>query len=286
MRKEESIQQRPIGVFDSGYGGLTVYKALEKAFPMYDFVYLGDNARSPYGTRSFETIYRFTEEGVAYLMQQAHCPLVILACNTASARALRQIQQTVFIPWAAKGSRVLGVIRPTIEALSPLSQSKHVGIMATPGTVASQTYLLESAHHCPELSIVQEACPLLVPLIENGELDNAGVRYFVHKYVSALLKKDEQIDSILLACTHYPLLQKLIEEEAGSGIQVVSQGEIVANSLQQYLQRHPEMEQRLSRSGQHRFLSTEQGDSFERLLPLFLGRTVETETVEILGNKL
>lgn len=276
----------PIGIFDSGYGGLTILKALEKAFPQYDFVYLGDNARAPYGPRSFETIYKFTSEGVAFLLKEKKCRLIILACNTASARALRQIQQTSFKPWAEEGYRVLGVIRPTIESLAPFSRTKHIGLLATSGTVASETYLREGEEYASDLTIIQQACPMLVPLIESGECHSEGMRFFVKTYLEELLSKDVEIDTILLACTHYPLIKEMISEIAPPHITILPQGEIIVNSLKSYLERHPEMEQLLSNGGQHLFFTTEESHAFEQAARQFVGRAISATTVNIAGITL
>ncbi|MDO4790587.1 MAG: glutamate racemase [Porphyromonas sp.] len=280
------MERFPIGIFDSGYGGLTILKALEQAFPQYDFVYLGDNARAPYGPRSFETIYKFTSEGVAFLLKEKRCRLIILACNTASAHALRQMQQTVFLPWAEEGYRVLGVIRPTIESLSPFSRTKHIGLLATSGTVASETYLREGEEYAPNLTIVQQACPMLVPLIESGECGSEGTRFFVKTYLEELLSKDVEIDTILLACTHYPLIKDLIAEFAPSRITILPQGDIIVDSLRSYLLRHPEMEQLLSKGGQHLFFTTEESHAFEESARRFVGRDISATTVNIAGMTL
>jgi glutamate racemase len=251
-----------IGVFDSGYGGLTVLRKLVEKLPAYDYLYLGDNARAPYGTRSYDTVYRYTLEAVEWLFRQG-CPLVILACNTASAKALRTIQQRV-LPGLAPDNRVLGVIRPTTEVIGNFTRSGEVGIMATSGTVQSGSYPIEIARFFPELKVYQQACPMLVPLIENNDHRNPGADYFIHRYVGELKQASPRIDTILLACTHYPLVADRISAAAGGGIRVLGQDDIVAGSLADYLQRHPEMEKRLTRGGTRSFYTTDSTDDFDR----------------------
>ena len=238
--------QISIGIFDSGVGGLTVFKSISEKLPQYNYIYLGDNARSPYGDHSFETVYKYTLECVEWLFAQG-CPLVILACNTASAKALRTIQQ-VDLPIKYPNHRVLGVIRPTSEVLGNFSQTKHVGIMGTRGTINSFSYPIEIDHFFPELQVYQQACPMWVPLIENGEHESEGADYFINKYVQELLSQSNRIDCILLACTHYPLLIPKIALNIGKKIKLLSQGEIVAESLANYLKRHPEIEMKLSKN--------------------------------------
>lgn len=264
-----------IGVFDSGYGGLTVLRKLVQTLPAYDYVYLGDNARAPYGTRSFDTVYRYTLEAVEWLFQQG-CPLVVLACNTASAKALRTIQQKD-LPRMAPDRRVLGVIRPTTEVIGKFSASGQVGIMATPGTVASGSYPIEIGKFYPGLRVYQQACPMLVPLIENNDYKNPGGDYFIRKYVGQLRAQSPKIDTILLACTHYPLISSQIAQAAGEGIRVVSQDDIVAESLADYLLRHPEMEQRLSKSGQRAFYTTDSTEDFDRHAETFFGQPITSK---------
>jgi len=269
--------QGPIGVFDSGYGGLTVLKEIVQALPQYDYLYLGDNARAPYGTRSFETVYRYTLEAVQWFFKQG-CPLVILACNTASAKALRNLQQQN-LPTLAPHNRVLGVIRPTAEVIGNYSQSKQLGILATSGTVQSESYVLEIAKFFPEVQVHQQACPLWVPLIENGELSGDGLDYYVHKYTAALLQQAPNIDTVLLACTHYPLIASAIAAHLPQGVQVIAQGTIVANSLAKYLERHTVMEQRLTRKGTQQFFTTDTADSFNAKASLFFGAPVTANSV-------
>jgi glutamate racemase len=265
----------PIGIFDSGYGGLTVYKEIVKKLPQYDYIYLGDNARVPYGTRSFESVYKYTLECVNHLFDMG-CRLVILACNTASAKALRTIQQND-LPKRKELRKVLGVIRPTTEIMGSKTSTGHVGIFATQGTVASESYLIEAKKFFPEVAVYQEACPMWVPLVENNECFSPGADFFVEKHISHLLKKGPEIDTILLACTHYPLLAKKIKEYLPDGIQIIAQGEIVAESLQDYLKRHPEVESLCSRSGSRNFYTTESTEDFNRKALIFLGEKVESK---------
>jgi glutamate racemase len=270
----------PIGVFDSGYGGLTVLKSLVSQLPGYDFIYLGDNARSPYGTRSFETVYRYTQESVQWFFHK-DCPLVILACNTASAKALRTIQQND-LPHMDPERRVLGVIRPTAEIIGTYSKSGHIGVLATPGTVASQSYPIEIGKFFPSLEVTQQACPMWVPLIENNEHLSAGADYFVNKCVGQLLEQSPSIDTILLGCTHYPLIAEKISKAAGGNIRVVSQGEIVAASLADYLERHPEIDRKLSKNGRRSFYTTDSTEDFDRHAAAFFGETVKSEAASLL----
>lgn len=277
--KSGSMHKSPIGVFDSGYGGLTILDELVKCMPNYDFIYLGDNARSPYGTRSFDVIYQYTLQAVEKLFSMG-CHLVILACNTASAKALRTIQQND-LPRIAPNRRVLGVIRPSVEELGSLSQSKHVGVMGTLGTVRSQSYLLEMAKLYPDFTVSQEACPIWVPLVENKEFATEGGRYFIRKHVRAILKSDKLIDTIILACTHYPILKDEIVEILPQHIKLISQGAIVAKSLIDYLKRHPEMEVLCSKTGTVRFYTTEFIPDFEEKASLFLNRKLKAEHITL-----
>lgn len=270
----------PIGVFDSGYGGLTILSAIRKLLPEYDYVYLGDNARSPYGTRSFDVINDFTLQAVRYLFSEG-CPLVILACNTASAKALREIQQK-YLPTSEDPSRrVLGVIRPTAEVVGNVTGTKHIGIMATPGTISAQSYEVELAKLFPDVSVHGQACPMWVPLVEYGESNGEGADFFVQKYLNELLEQDKQIDSIVLACTHYPLLRPKIEQYLPEGITLLSQGELVATSLKDYLHRHPEMNDRLTQGGSIRYLTTECPDKFGDLASIFVDEEVNATRVKI-----
>lgn len=270
----------PIGVFDSGYGGLTILSAIRKLLPQYDYIYLGDNARSPYGTRSFDVIRDFTTEAVKYLFDEG-CPLVILACNTASAKALRDIQQN-YLPYSEDPSRrVLGVIRPTAEVVGASSESGHIGILATPGTVSAHSYDAEIKKLYPDITVHEQACPMWVPLVEYGESASAGADYFVKLYLDELLQQDSRIDSIVLACTHYPLLRPKIEPCLPEGVRLISQGDLVAQSLKDYLHRHPEMNERLSQGGKVSYRTTECPDKFEGLASIFVDERVEATRVKI-----
>jgi glutamate racemase len=267
-------KQNPIGVFDSGYGGLTVLRSIVNKLPQYDYLYLGDNARAPYGNRSFETVYRYTLECVKWFFDQG-CHLVILACNTASAKALRTIQQKD-LPKMDKEKRVLGVIRPTAEVIGSYSESKHIGVMGTAGTVASESYMIEIKKFFPMAEVYQQACPLWVPMIECNEFNNHGADFFVKKYISELLAKDVRIDTILLACTHYPLLMEKIKEYSPADMKILSQGEIVAESLEDYLIRHPEIESKCSKNGLRAFYTTDSTQDFDNHASIFFSEPVES----------
>jgi glutamate racemase len=258
----------PIGVFDSGYGGLTILDKIRSLMPQYDYLYLGDNARTPYGPRSFEVVYEFTLQAVKKLFELG-CPLVILACNTASAKALRTIQQTN-LPFIDPTRRVLGVIRPTAECIGELTQTRHIGILATTGTIKSESYLMEVHKLFPDVTVTGEACPMWVPLVENNEYHSEGADYFVQKHIHQLLEKDPNIDTLILGCTHYPLLMEKIRQFTPSHIRIVPQGEYVASSLQDYLKRHPEMDIRCTKGGTCRFLTTESTAKFEESASIFL----------------
>jgi glutamate racemase len=258
-----------IGVFDSGYGGLNILKDLRVELPQVDFFYLGDNARSPYGSRSFETVFRYTWQGVQQLFEWG-CPLVILACNTSSARALRNIQQNM-LPIHAPDRRVLGVLRPAVEQIGHYTESGHVGILATEGTVKSKSYELESMKFFPELKVTTLACPMLVPLVENREWNGTGVEYFVQRYIGQLLEADPQIDTVLLGCTHYPYLLPLFKKFFPKNIKILGQGGLVAPSLRDYLRRHPEMNDRLSFNGKTQFATTELSDHFRSMAEMTIG---------------
>ncbi len=268
-----------IGIFDSGFGGLTVMREIVNKLPQYDYIYLGDNARSPYGPRSFETVYKYTLECVHWFFEQG-CPLVILACNTASAKALRTIQQND-LPVLAPGKRVLGVIRPTTEVIGNYTETKSVGILATTGTVNSGSYLIEIRKFFPDVKVYQEACPMWVPLVENNEYNNHGADYFVKKHINNIFDAGENIDVILLACTHYPLLKDKIQEYLPLGVKLISQGEIVATKLVDYLNRHPEIEQQCSKKGHQRFYTTDDTDSFDSHASVFFGEQVFSIHVSI-----
>ena len=270
--------KQPIGVFDSGYGGLTVLKELADRLPQFDYIYLGDNARAPYGNRSFETVYQYTLQSVQWLFDQG-CPLVVLACNTASAKALRTIQQ-MDLPRMAPDNRVLGVIRPTTEVVGRYTKTGDVGVLATRGTVLSESYPIEIARFFPDIRVFQQACPLWVPLIENNEHDKPGADYFVKAYTDQLMAQSRQIDTVLLACTHYPLLREKIAACLPAGSQLISQGEIVADSLADYLHRHPEMEERISKSGSSpRFYTTDSTEDFDNHAGIFYGKLLRSTHV-------
>jgi glutamate racemase len=278
-----------IGVFDSGYGGLTILDSIRRVLPEYDYLYLGDNARAPYGTHSFEVIYRYTLQAVNFLFEQG-CTLVILACNTASAKALRTIQQHDLPKIKDKKVNVLGVIRPTVESVPSITKTGHVGILATPATVSSESYVLELEKIANELRVTQLACPMWVPLIEAGEHNSPGADYFVDKYLRAILDQDPLIDTLVLGCTHYPLLLKKIEsflqnyaitKSQTHRITPISQGSLVASSLAEYLVRHPEYASQLSLNGSCRYLTTENADRFSQSASLFLSAPVFAEHIDL-----
>ncbi len=271
--------QGPIGVFDSGYGGLTVLKEIVAKLPEYNYIYLGDNARAPYGNRSFETVYHYTLQCVEWFFKQG-CPLVVLACNTASAKALRTIQQND-LERIGKDKRVLGVIRPTTEIVGQYSKSRKVGILATNGTVHSQSYVIEIEKFYPDIEVVQEACPMWVPLVENNESESHGADYFIKKHIHQLLKKEPRIDTILLACTHYPLLLKKIVEYTPVDITILRQGDIVATSLADYLHRHPEMETQLTKERKRIFYTTDSTEDFDLHANNFFGEAVQSKHIDL-----
>jgi glutamate racemase len=271
--------KQSIGIFDSGYGGLTVFKSIAEQLPGYNYIYLGDNARSPYGDHSFDTVYQYTLECVEWLFEQG-CPLVILACNTASAKALRNIQQKV-LPIKYPGYRVLGVIRPTAEVVGNFTASNTIGVMGTRGTVNSESYPIEIHHFFPELEVFQQSCPMWVPLIENNEHLNAGADYFVDKYVAELMAQSSAIDTILLACTHYPLLLPKIAPYLSDGIKLITQGDIVAHSLVDYLARHPEIESRLDRQGEMSFFTSGDPNVFDKSASLFFDKKILSHQVKL-----
>lgn len=274
-----------IGIFDSGYGGLTIFNHIRQRLPKYDYLYLGDNARAPYGTRSFDVIYEYTLQAVNYLHEQG-CNLIILACNTASAKALRTIQQNNINP---DKLRVLGVIRPTVETIPTRTRTNHIGVLATPGTVASESYVIELQKQDPELIITQQACPMWVPLIESGEHLQKGADYFVEKYLTELLERDPQIDTIILGCTHYPLLQEKIEAFLAQqtisqqSVSVIAQGDIVAESLADYLERHSDIAEQamLGSIGHCTFLTTESANKFSDSASIFLAETIHAQHIEL-----
>jgi glutamate racemase len=271
--------QHPIGIFDSGYGGLTVLREIVNKLPQYDYIYLGDNARTPYGNRSYETVYHYTLQCVKWFFEQG-CPLIILACNTASAKALRTIQQND-LPKIAPNNRVLGVIRPTSEVIGNYSETKSVGILATNGTVASNSYPLEIAKFFPDVKVYQEACPMWVPLVENNEHQSHGADFFIKKNLKEIFEKGNDIDVVLLACTHYPLLKEKIQEYLPVTVKMVSQGELVAASLEDYLQRHPEIETRCAKEGQRHFYTTDSTEDFDTHATAFFGEAVQSRHLDL-----
>lgn len=268
-----------IGIFDSGYGGLTILSGIRRELPEYDYLYLGDNARAPYGTRSFEVVYEFTRQAVEELFRRG-CHLVILACNTASAKALRSIQQQV-LPHLYPGRRVLGVIRPTVEEVGKISRNGHLGLLATPGTVRSHSYQLEIAKLHPDMQLTETACPMWVPLIEADEAGGEGADYFVRKYIDRTMAADPKIDTLLLGCTHYPILLPKIHAYAPEGVKVLAQGEIVGKSLADYLRRHPEMDAKCTKGGDVEYLTTENAEIFNRLASLFTGKNVKSTRITL-----
>lgn len=277
--------QPSIGVFDSGYGGLSVLRDLAEAMPQYRFTYLGDNARAPYGTRSFDLVYDFTLQATRYLWDYG-CPLVVLACNTASAKALRTIQQRYLPSSDDPTRRVLGVIRPTVEHLAEIDTNGHIGIVATPGTIASHSYDIEIAKMCPGYWLTSHACPMWVPLVENGQLDNPGTDYFVRKDLDAVMREDEEIDTLILGCTHYPLLVPVIRRHLPEYVRILTQGSIVAPSLIDYLRRHPEMDMRLSPGRQNMacritYMTTDLPERFDAIASTFMGTQVRSRRVTL-----
>ncbi len=269
----------PIGVFDSGYGGLTILKELRNTLPEYDYLYLGDNARAPYGTRSFEIIYQYTREAVSYLFLHG-CHLIILACNTASAKALRNIQQKD-LPLLDSSRRVLGVIRPTAECVGNISKTRHIGILATTGTINSNSYNLEINKLYPDIHVEGHACPMWATLVENFELENEGTNYFVRKDINILMSKDKNIDTIILGCTHYPLLLPLIRKHTPQGVNIVPQGQYIASSLKNYLLRHPEMAEKCTKNGSCNYLTTENSLIFDRSACRFMEHSVLSQHIEL-----
>lgn len=275
----ETPVKKPIGVFDSGYGGLTVLKEIVKELPQYDYIYLGDNARAPYGTRAFETVYEYTLECVKHLFSMG-CELVILACNTASAKALRTIQQKD-LPLIAPHKRVLGVIRPTTELVGNYSKTGHVGVLGTSGTVTSNSYPIEIEKFSPNITVYQEACPMWVPLVENNEYDSDGADFFIKKNLNNLLSKNHQIDTIILGCTHYPLLLKKIKQNVPENVTILLQGEIVAKSLKEYLSRHPEIEQVCSKNQKIEFYTTDYPENFDASASIFWGNSIKSKHIAL-----
>lgn len=279
MNKLLTQTPSPIGVFDSGYGGLTILKAIRELLPQYDYAYLGDNARAPYGTRSFDIVYQFTRQAVLKLFEMG-CQLVILGCNTASAKALRSIQQND-LPKIDPQRRVLGVIRPTAEIVGKLTQTKHIGILATPGTIKSDSYNIEINKLWPELDVTGVACPLWVPIVENNEATGAGADYFVKKRIDHILWLDPDIDTLILGCTHYPILMPKIKQYVPDGIKIVSQGEYVAESLKDYLTRHTEIDARCTKNGTAHYYTTENAEKFKEVARIFVTDDIEVEHIDL-----
>ena len=269
----------PIGIFDSGYGGLTILHGIRQLMPQYDFMYLGDNARAPYGSRSFDVVYEFTRQAVERLFRMG-CHLVILGCNTASAKALRTIQQKD-IPRLDPHRRVLGIIRPTAEIIGSVTKKRHVGIFATEGTIKSKSYTMEIQKLFPDIVVSGVACPFWVPLVEYNEADSPGADYFVKKRVEQLMEKDSEIDTIILGCTHYPMLLPKIRKYVPDSVHIIPQGDYVAGSLQKYFMRHPEMEAKCTTGGNVRYLTTENPDKFRESAQLFLHEQVEVENITL-----
>ena len=274
-----SSEAGPIGIFDSGYGGLTILHGIRQLLPQYDYLYLGDNARAPYGTRSFDVVYEFTRQAVERLFAMG-CQLVVLGCNTASAKALRTIQQHDLPLWDPE-RRVLGIIRPTAEVIGTLTHTRHVGIFATEGTIKSESYNLEIAKLWPDIKVSGVACPFWVPLVEYNEADSPGADYFVKKRIDQLMRMDAEIDTVILGCTHYPLLLPKIHKYIPRGIRIVSQGEYVSESLQRYFEQHPSLEQRCTRHGSVHYLTTENPEKFKESAQMFLHDTVEVENITL-----
>lgn len=274
-----SSKPGPIGIFDSGYGGLTILHGIRQLLPEYDYLYLGDNARAPYGPRSFDVVYEFTRQAVVKLFEMG-CHLVILGCNTASAKALRSIQQ-IDLPKIDPERRVLGVIRPTAEVIGSLTKTRHVGVLATEGTIKSESYNLEIRKLYPDIQVSGVACPFWVPLVEYNEADSPGADYFVKKRIDEIMRKDPQIDALILGCTHYPLLMPKILKYLPQGVRVVPQGEYVAESLKAYLERHPQIEQRCARNGRVNYLTTENPEKFKEQAQIFLHEPVVVENISL-----
>lgn len=279
MKKSDPDKAGAVGIFDSGYGGLTVLSKIKTLLPDYDYIYLGDNARSPYGNRSFERVYEFTLEAVKWFFDHG-CHLVILACNTASAKALRTIQQ-VDLPKMDPDKRVLGVIRPTAEDVGCISKNGHIGIMGTEGTIQSKSYEIEIAKLHPLTTVIGEACPMWVPLVENREYDKPGADYFIKQHVNRLLRRDPEVDTIILGCTHYPLLMDKIKQYLPKNIKVISQGNVVANSLKDYLKRHPEIDTKCTKGGTVRYFTTDSPDKFINQASIFLDEQIVAQNITL-----
>ena len=275
-----SDKPAPIGIFDSGYGGLTILRDIQQKMPDRDFIYLGDNARAPYGSRSFDVVYTFTLQCVQRLFEMG-CHLVILACNTASAKALRNIQQND-LPRLDPERRVLGIIRPTVEQVGLTSQTRHIGLVGTTGTVQSKSYPLEFKKLYPDITVTDKACPMWVPLVENNEYNGDGADFFVKKYIDELIKKDEQIDTLILGCTHYPLLIEKIKKYLPERVRIVSQGELIAESLENYLSRHENINAKCTRNGVTKYYTTESVEKFNEAASIFLNKRVEAQHLEVI----
>lgn len=282
MTKEMTLSDKPapIGIFDSGYGGLTILRDIQQRMPDRDFIYLGDNARAPYGSRSFDVVYTFTLQCVQRLFEMG-CNLVILACNTASAKALRNIQQND-LPRLDPERRVLGIIRPTVEQVGLTSQTRHIGLVGTTGTVQSKSYPLEFKKLYPDITVTDKACPMWVPLVENNEYNGDGADFFVKKYIDELIKKDEQIDTLILGCTHYPLLIDKIKKYLPERVRIVSQGELIAESLENYLSRHENIDAKCTRNGVTKYYTTESVEKFNEAASIFLNKKVEAQHLEVI----
>lgn len=279
MKKE--LIPGPIGVFDSGYGGLTILSEIQKLLPQYDYIYLGDNSRAPYGTRSFDVVYEFTKQAVLALFDQG-CNLVILACNTASAKALRTIQQND-LPYINPNKRVLGIIRPTAEIIGNITKTRHIGIVGTPGTIQSESYSIEISKLHPDIIVNSHACPMWVPIVENNEFNTEGADYFIKKDLDSILNSDKEIDTLILGCTHYPLLIDKIKQYAPSELQILSQGTYVAESLENYLSRHPEIEDSCTKNGNTQYYTTESASKFKESASIFLNKEIEVKRINIEG---
>ena len=279
MKQHLSHTPGPIGVFDSGYGGLTILDKIREVLPEYDYIYLGDNARAPYGTRSFEVVYEFTRQAVNKLFDMG-CHLVILACNTASAKALRSIQMND-LPQIDPARRVLGVIRPTVECVGEISKNQHIGVLATAGTIKSESYPLEIHKLFPEIQFSGTACPMWVSLVENNESQDEGADYFIRKYIDQLLSKDPQIDTVILGCTHFPILLPKIRQYIPDHISVIAQGEYVAESLKDYLKRHPEMDAKCTKNGNCQFYTTEAEEKFSESASTFLKQQISVKHITL-----
>ena len=279
MKQHLSNTPGPIGVFDSGYGGLTILDKIREVLPEYDYIYLGDNARAPYGTRSFEVVYEFTRQAVNKLFDMG-CHLVILACNTASAKALRSIQMND-LPGIDPARRVLGVIRPTVECVGEISKNQHIGVLATAGTIKSESYPLEIHKLFPEIQVSGTACPMWVSLVENNEYQDEGADYFIQKYINQLLSKDPQIDTVILGCTHFPILLPKIRQYIPEHISVIAQGEYVAESLKDYLKRHPEMDAKCTKNGNCQFYTTEAEEKFSESASTFLKQQISVKHITL-----